>query len=187
MYHFLKVGVIPIISWINHDAEAFATKKDLSNYLQWWEEVASRLKDKDYRLSFNLFTELGVDVCQNSKEKCDNSLREDIVKYNDWTRKVVEKIRSTGYKNRKRIIILGSPKKTATGLNLIEEDIYKKDNYMMAEWHIYASGPNKKDGLKFWEGDGSRRGQKEVEAAIKPVTECVDADKQQGPRRDRKN
>ena len=152
----LKVGVAPIISWIHHHAEAYATNKDRRNYVAWWTAVAKKLKNKDYRLSFNLFTELGIDGCGGDKKKCNESLRMRPDKYNLWTSEVVAAIRATGGKNAKRILILGSPGKTAKFLDKIDPDIYRNDSYMMAEWHIYASGPNKKiGGLKYWSGDGT--------------------------------
>ena len=94
-----------------------------------------------FRLSFNLFTELGVDKCG---DHCENSLREDTAKYNNWTASVVNIIRHSGGNNAKRIIILGSPKKTGKGLKDIDPSIYSNDDYMLAEWHMYASGANKK-------------------------------------------
>ena len=71
----LEVGVAAIISWINHKAEAYATEEDRQNYIQWWTKVAQKLRRKDYRLSFNLFTELGTDECGRS---CKDGLRESI-------------------------------------------------------------------------------------------------------------
>ncbi|CAG2184573.1 unnamed protein product [Mytilus edulis] len=165
----LATNIAPIVSWIHHEAEAFATDSHRTKYLEWWTSVAERLKDKDYRLSFNLFTELGVDSCEN---ECAQSLRENTVKYNDWTSAVVKKIRESGGKNDKRIVILGSPKKTAKGLEEINQNIYKNDHYMMAEWHIYASGPNKKlkndgnPGQKYWSGTGDDFGKSNVMTAI---------------------
>lgn len=139
----LEVGVTPIISWIHHHAEAYATEKDRRNYVAWWTAVAKKLKHKDYRLSFNLFTELGIDGCGGSKDTCKESLRMRPEKYNRWTSEVVAAIRATGGKNAKRILILASPGKTAKDLDKIDPQIYQNDPYMMAEWHIYASGPNK--------------------------------------------
>ncbi len=162
------MGVVPIISWIHHDAEAYATNKDRKNYLKWWTAVANQLKDKDYRLSFNLFTELGRDTCG---KKCADSLRGDTVKYNRWTSEVVKAIRATKGNNAKRILILGSPGKTAKDLDMIDEKIYKNDAYLMAEWHIYASGPNKVVGSqKYWKGDGKGAGHENVIKAIKDAT-----------------
>lgn len=80
----LEVGVAPIITWIHHHAEAYGLETDRVNYLIWWKKVAEKLKNKDYRLSFNLFTELGVDVCQKTGN-CDGSLRVNTTKYNIWT------------------------------------------------------------------------------------------------------
>lgn len=173
--------VAPIISWINHEAEANGTETDRENYLTWWEQVAKRLKDKSYLCSLNLFTELGLDVCGNS---CEASLRMNTTKYNDWTSAVVKKIRNSGGRNDKRIIILGSPKKTASGLDDIDSDIYTNDTYMMAEWHSYASGPNKKilsngkKSPKYWKGDGAGdEGKDQVDAAISEATDFTDETK----------
>jgi len=160
----LETGVVPIISWIHHHAEAFATEADRENYVTWWTRVASHLRDRDYKLSFNLFTELGVDGCGSN---CSESLRERPDKYNRWTADVVKAIRGTGGNNAKRILILGSPGKTAKDLHLINKTIYENDPFIMVEWHIYASGPNKKEGgQKYWSGDGSGEGKKNVDTAI---------------------
>lgn len=92
----IRVDVAPIISWEHHQAEAYATEEERELYLIWWGKVAERLKDRNYHLSFNLFTELGVDFC---KDDCSASLRTNITKYNDWTAEVVRTIRATGGKN----------------------------------------------------------------------------------------
>ena len=147
----IDVGVAPVISWIHHEAEADATEEHRQNYLNWWERVAIALKDKSYKLSFNLFTELGVDECGNM---CENSLRRNKAKYHNWTREVVSIIRETGGKNAQRILILASPEKNSNGLSLIDRTIF--DSYMMVEWHDYAAGPHKKiGGRRNWHGTGS--------------------------------
>ena len=92
----IEVGVAPIISWENHKAEAYATEKEHELYLHWWGEVADKLKDRNYHLSFNLFTELGVDACRSD---CGLSLRTNITKYNEWTAAVVRTIRTAEGKN----------------------------------------------------------------------------------------
>ena len=159
----IKVGVAPIISWINHEAEAYATEEERELYLLWWRKVAEKLQDKNYHLSFNLFTELGVDECGND---CSQSLRENINKYNEWTDAVVRTIRTAGGKNAERIIILGAPQKTSIDLDTIDRRIYENDPYMLVEWHFYAAGPNKKTltnkktgrvrpSLRYWSGNGT--------------------------------
>lgn len=170
--HCINNKVIPIISWIHHHAEACASENDRIAYVAWWTAVAQKLKDKHYKLSFNLFTELGIDECG---ESCGESLRRNTSKYNKWTSDVVAAIRATGGKNSERIIILGSPGKTAKDLDKIDETIYQNDSYMMAEWHIYASGPNKKTGgQKFWKGDGIPDGRQNVRNAIQEATDFTE-------------
>ena len=70
----------------------------------------SSWKKRDYRLSFNLSTELGKDICERNNRSSE-SLREKTDKYNLWTRNVTKVIRKTGGNNAQRILILGSPKK----------------------------------------------------------------------------
>ena len=79
----------------------------------------------------------------------------------------------TGGNNAKRILFLSSPGKTAVGLPKIDPEIYRNDSYLMAEWHIYASGPVKKPtSLKYWigSGDGTGVGKENVRIAIKNGT-----------------
>ena len=165
----LENNIVPIVSWIHHEDEANATEDARKAYLQWWTVVASHLKDKDYRLSFNLFTELGVDGCG---QNCGNSLRERTDKYNDWTERVVKAIRNSGGKNSDRIFILASPKKTAKGLTEIDQKIYHGDSYMMVEWRTYASGPNKRAASnKHWSGKGSDEDRQFLRDEIKKAKE----------------
>ena len=58
-------GIAPIVTFRHRDIENRANEEDLQNYLEWWRIVAEELKDKSYLLSFNLFTEMGVEVCSN--------------------------------------------------------------------------------------------------------------------------
>ena len=79
-------------------------------------------------------------------------------------------IRNTGGKNGKRILILASPNKTADGLTSINKSIYKNDYYMMAEFHLYAAGPNKNPkSAKYWEGDGRKNGRAQVRKTFEGV------------------
>lgn len=167
----LEIGVLPIISWIHHQGEAFANETHRLGYLQWWQDVANKLKDKDYRLSFNLFTELGVDYCNEHGVGCTTALALNKDTYNNWTADVIQVIRATGGKNLNRTIIMASPKKTGKFLRKIDSSIYENDSNLMAEWHIFASGPNKVNGsAKEWYGDGSSIGQNNVDKAFEYAT-----------------
>lgn len=151
----IRVGVAPIISWEHHSAEAYATDQDRQNYIAWWKKVADRLKDKNYHLSYNLFTELGIDQCRKDMHDCSGSLRRNKMKYHDWTSTVISAIRAAGGKNTERILILGSPEKTSLGLQYIDSSYM--DQYMMVEWHEYAAGPTsfETERPRYWSGDGS--------------------------------
>jgi VCBS repeat-containing protein len=157
-------GVVPIISWIHHEDEANPTNDAKTAYISWWTAVAEHLKDKNHSLSFNLFTELG-----DTDDPNVDSLRERPDLYNQWTKEAVAAIRATGGNNTNRILILGSPGKDADSLNLIDQTIYENDPYMMAEWHLYASGPNQTGGQKNWVGNGSDSDRANVTQAIQPA------------------
>ena len=153
----IEVGVAPIISWIHHKDEAIATNEARQNYVTWWTKVAEKLKDKDYHLSFNLFTELGVDYCnEHGIDPCDESLRRNKGRYNQWSKRAIQAIRESGGNNANRIIILAAPQKTTDNLDNIKPEVYENDNYMMFEWHEYAAGPS---GIvtspRYWTGDGT--------------------------------
>lgn len=136
--------------------------------------MARQLKDRDFKLSFNLFTELGTGTCPKTK-RSDESLREKNDKYNRWTEDVISAIRQTGGKNTRRILILGSPGKTAKNLPEISQSNYEHDKYLMAEWHIYASGPTTKPGSqKFWTGDGTVRDSKKGATGQDNVKKAID-------------
>lgn len=146
----ISLGMVPIISWIHHDAEVRASTVDGNNYVDWWTRTATALKDQPYELAFNLFTEL-----------TEGGIYQDTSIYNDWTRRAIAAIRASGGNNAKRVLILGAPRKDADTLQDIAADITADPTYLMAEWHLYASGPNKKllnngrESQKYWAGTGS--------------------------------
>lgn len=153
----LESGLVPIISWVNHEAELRASEQDQQDYLDWWSDVTVRLKGRAYPIGFNLFTEIGN---ESGLAKAN--------KYNIWTRKVVKRIRAI---DPKRIIILSAPSKVVKSLKYIDEKIYRNDQFILAEWHLYASGPNKKAGDKHWEGNGSQSDRKNVTSIFKQANQ----------------
>lgn len=61
-------------------------------------------------------------------------------------------------------------------MDKIDKDIYRNDRFMLAEWHIYASGPNKKvRGQKYWSGDGRPKGRENVNKAVRQATDFTDS------------
>jgi hypothetical protein len=152
----IKSGIYPIISWINHKVEEkkSVTTIDKNNYVDWWRRVALRMKDYTYELSFNLFTELD-----------DGPLRVPSI-YNDWTKLAIDAIRGTGGLNINRVIIMGAPGKKSDSLFLIDEKITKDQVYLAAEWHLYASGPDKDGGQKNWAGTGSATDKANIDSVM---------------------
>lgn len=152
----IKVGLHPIISWINHPVEGSSavSSTDEENYVNWWRLVAKRLANVTYELSFNLFTELESGPLRDSTT------------YNVWTSNAVNAIRATGGYNTDRIIVLSSPGKDSEALGDISETIYKNKNNFIVEWHLYASGPNKKGGQKNWVGNGSISDRENVDSVM---------------------
>lgn len=149
----LEAGLIPIISWVNHEAEHRASDTDQKEYLDWWEELATSLKGKSYLIGYNLFTEISNESGLAKKNR-----------YNKWTKKAVEIIRRI---DPQRIIILSAPSKTVKSIVDIDRKIYDKDPYMLVEWHLYASGPNKRKGDKQWSGKGSKSDRGNVTSIFK--------------------
>ena len=149
----VSVGLVPILSWVDHEAETNGSAADRQEYISWWSELATKLRGKSYTISFNLFTEIG-----------NGTALDDIDVYNDWTAAAVQAIRAI---DPERIIILSAPSKTVDTLSDIDPTIYAGDNYMLAEWHLYASGPNQNGGQKNWVGDGSDTDRQNVRTIVR--------------------
>lgn len=94
--------------------------------------------NKDYRLSFYIFTEIGIVKCQMAN--CSYSMKMDTDKYNRRTSRVVKNIRGTGGNKANRTIIF-TLKSTEKGIKLTDKTNFENDNNMMAERHTYAAGP----------------------------------------------
>lgn len=159
----LSVGLVPIISWINHTAESRGSAQDREDYVNWWAELARRYKGTSYLLGFNLFTEINDGTAIGTTEV-----------YNDWTRRAVTAIRAI---DPERMIVLAAPRKKADTLDRIDSSIYAGDDYMIAEWHLYASGPNKDGGQKNWEGEGKYGDRQNV---TKIVNDALDFTRRSG-------
>ncbi len=133
------------------------------------------LKDRNYLLSFNLFTELHEGRCSSTTVPgCPDGLANQTPKYTEWTSRVVKKIRSLPGNNAKRMLILTSPKTGVAGLNDIKESIYANDKHIMVEFHSYATGPNKaKKSKKYWNGtgEGERQGRDKVNCTFEGIKE----------------
>ncbi len=158
-------GLVPIISWINHEVEGAdnPTTAQRDDFAAWWGSVAAKMQGKSHTLAFSLFTEIGG-----------NAFRERPAIYNDWTQHAVDAIRAI---SPTRMIILSAPGKKVESLEDIDEAIFSDDDYMMAEWHLYASGPNQNGGQKNWVGDGSASDRAKV---TDPIDDALDFQSRKG-------
>ncbi len=131
----IKNGVIPIIAY---QADEFKTKPNQENIdkvVAWWGTVAERYKDESYLLAFNLIIEPSDNL--NGKPEVLNDIYEQIV----------TKVRET---NPSRIIMIAPMYRSdPTYLQALKIPT-KHNNYLMAEWHFYAAGPDKTNLNKKW-------------------------------------
>ena len=131
----LKHGVIPIIAYQADELKNNPSQKNLNKVVSWWNKVATRYQDKSYLLSFDLIIEV-TDALNNQPETL-NKIYEQLV----------TEIRKT---NPQRIIMM-SPRLRSDAAYLAELTVpTNHNNYMMAEWHFYASGPSKTNEKKLW-------------------------------------
>lgn len=131
----LDNNIIPIIAFSAKPYKSSPTPQEHNRVVHWWQKMAEHYSDISPLVSFNLIIEPSEKL---KKENCElNSL------YNDC----VSVIRQT---NPYRIIFI-APNNLSNPLRLTYLKIPKKgDGYIMAEWHFYASGPDKKNPKKKW-------------------------------------
>ncbi len=127
----LKNNMIPIIAFGTEKFEENPNEQTMQEVIDKWEEVAKLFKDENYRLSYDMIIEIGKKLNKHPEIA------------NEFYEKVVSKIRETWGNNTKRIILI-SPVKRSYPENLKLLKIPSKANwYLMAEWHMFAAGPNR--------------------------------------------
>ncbi len=128
-------GVIPIIAYQADEFKNNPTQENVEEVVKWWSTVAERYKNKSYLLSFNLIIEPTDSL--NGKPEVLNNIYE----------QVVTEIRKT---NPNRIIMI-APMYRSNPTYLKDLKIPSQhNNYLMAEWHFYAAGPDKTNVNKLW-------------------------------------
>ena len=131
----LKYGIIPIIAYQADELKNEPTKENINKVISWWKKVAKHYKNKNYLLSFDLIIEV-TDKLNNYPDKL-----------NEIYEELVYEIRKS---NPNRIIMI-SPRLRSDAAYLSELKIpTKHNNYIMAQWHFYASGPSKTNEKKLW-------------------------------------
>ena len=131
----LENGLVPVIAYHGGDFETNPTKENMQKAINWWKIVANRYKDYSHLLSFNLIIEVS------------DSLNKEPQILNQFYEQAVTEIRKS---NPTRIIMI-SPRLRSDASYLNELKIpTMHNNYLMAEWHFYASGPSKNVERKIW-------------------------------------
>lgn len=131
----LEVGIIPIIAYQADEFKNEPTEQNIQKVVNWWTKVANRFQDKSHLLAFDLLIE-ATDALNKQPEKL-----------NIIFERLVTEIRKT---NPTRVIMI-SPRLRSDADYLKELRIPSQhNNYLMAEWHFYASGPSKTNERKLW-------------------------------------
>jgi hypothetical protein len=131
----LTNDLIPIIAYHGGLFEEKPTMENLEKSVQWWDVVANHFKDRTHKVSFDLIIEV-TDALNKEKDML-----------NLFYEKAVATIRKT---NPTRIIFI-SPLVRSAPEYLKDLNIpTQHNNFLMAEWHFYASGPDKTNEKKKW-------------------------------------
>lgn len=133
----LKYDIIPIIAYGAlklEEAKPEDTSRIMDEVVEWWKIIATRYANYSHKLSFNLFIEMS------------GYLKGNYAVVNQLYSRILKEIRAV---SPKRIVILPSPD-ISDPINLDKIILPTNDNYIMAEWHFYASGPSKKGKQKQW-------------------------------------
>jgi len=127
----IENNMTPILAFGTEKFEENPNEETMQEVIDRWKKVANIFKDTNYRLSFDMIIEIWKKL--NKKPEIANEFYE----------KVVSEIRKTWWNNEKRIILI-SPVKRSYPENLKLLKIPSKANwYLMAEWHMFAAGPNR--------------------------------------------
>ncbi len=131
----LDCGIIPILAYQAHEFKENPCQETMDEVTAWWTSMAEYFQDYSHLLAFDLMVEASDAV---------NKLPEAL---NQLYEQTVSSIRKT---NPDRIIII-SPRLRSDPYYLHELKIPSEHNgYLMAEWHFYASGPDKSNEKKKW-------------------------------------
>ncbi len=131
----LTNGIIPVLAYQAHEFKENPTQQNMDEVTLWWRAMAEHFRDYSHLLSFDLMIESSDAV---------NKLPESL---NQLYEQTVSAIRKS---SPDRIIMI-SPRLRSDPNYLHELKIPSAHNgYLMAEWHFYASGPDKSNEKKKW-------------------------------------
>lgn len=131
----LAEGLIAIIAYHGGEFEEKPTLANLNRSVAWWRKVADFAKSYSHKVSFDLIVEV-TDALNKEKDLL-----------NQFYEAAVTEIRKT---NPTRIIFISPVLRSAPEYlkDLVIPSAH--NHYLMAEWHFYASGPDKTNENKKW-------------------------------------
>lgn len=131
----LANGIIPVIAYQAHEFKENPNAATMNHVTEWWTQMAEHFKNASHLVSFDLMIESSDAI--NKQPEVLNQMYEN----------TVHAIRKS---NPDRIIMI-SPRLRSDPNYLHELKIPSDHNgYLMAEWHFYASGPDKTNEKKKW-------------------------------------
>jgi len=131
----LRAGLIPIVAYQGRDFKNNPTSdRELQKVIDWWSKVAKTFKNYPYTLSYDL-------IIENTKK---------VKKHNDRLNLLYKKTADAIRKIDKNRIIIVAPNKISNPYMLDKLVVPSPKDYMMVEWHFYASGPSRTRVKKLW-------------------------------------
>lgn len=131
----LENDLIPIIAYHGGEFEEKPTKENLDKSVEWWNIVSNYFKNHTHKVSFDLIIEV-TDALNKEKDLLN-------IFYENTTT-VIRKTNPT------RIILISPVVRSAPEYLKDLKIPTQHNNYLMAEWHFYASGPDKTNENKKW-------------------------------------
>ncbi len=127
----LEEGLIPVLACVAKRFKEDPSEGRMRELVDWWATIARRYENRSYLLSYDLIVEPSANIRVET--------------LNEFYRRALAAIREV---DPHRIVFL-APAHRSDPLYLDSLWI-PRDDYVMVEWHFYASGPSKSDPRKLW-------------------------------------
>lgn len=149
----LNNGLIPVIAYQADEFKNDPSDKNIQEVVEWWSIISNRYKDYSNLLTFDLIIEPS------------DALNKQPEKLNEIYERIVTEARKT---NKTRIIMIApAVRSDPDNLKLLKIPS-ESNNYLIVEWHFYASGPSKTNDKKLWTS-GTAQEQKLINDKINTV------------------
>lgn len=131
----LKHGIVPILAYQAQEFKSDPSDENIALVAKWWQVMALRYKDWSHLISFNFLIE-STDAINKVPERLNVIFEELTNVVRDVSEKRIVYISPAVRSNPENLKLLTIPS--------------RHNNYLMAEWHFYASGPSKTSATKKW-------------------------------------